>query len=219
MKRMTSDAVSPVVGVMLMLVVTIIIAAVVSAFAGGFGGSQQSAPQVSLKAEPVIQAFADEDKTNTEADYPAGFTAANGIEFEHAGGDTFRLSDIAVIIDTGNTKYTITPGDLLNDPSVAGSGEWLVLPSGSTDGGYFVKVGDTTKNDKTISPGDKFMLYADGHYDSSEVPYTSSGGKFLVWRPAGTEGGLGVQFGKKVGWTVVDRETSKPIASGYVIIR
>lgn len=42
------DAVSPVVGVMLMLVVTIIIAAVVSGFAGGLAGGTQKAPQVSM---------------------------------------------------------------------------------------------------------------------------------------------------------------------------
>jgi len=41
------DAVSPVVGVMLMLVVTIIIAAVVSAFAGGLTSGQKSAPTMS----------------------------------------------------------------------------------------------------------------------------------------------------------------------------
>jgi FlaG/FlaF family flagellin (archaellin) len=45
------DAVSPVVGVMLMLVVTIIIAAVVSAFAGGFGQSSPKVPQISVSAE------------------------------------------------------------------------------------------------------------------------------------------------------------------------
>jgi len=217
MKRMTSDAVSPVVGVMLMLVVTIIIAAVVSAFAGGLGGSQEKTPQVSLKAKPVIQAFSDEDKTNTEADYPTDFTAANGIEFEHAGGDTFRLSDINIVLDTG-TKYTITSVDKLNDPTVAGSGEWLVLPDGITDGGYFLKVGGS-KGDKNIAPGDKFMLFADGHYDSSDSPTASTPGKYIVWRPEGTAGGLGVQFGTKVGWTVVDRGTSKPIASGYVVFR
>lgn len=43
------DAVSPVVGVMLMLVVTIIIAAVVSAFAGGIGKTTDKAPTVSLE--------------------------------------------------------------------------------------------------------------------------------------------------------------------------
>ncbi len=45
------DAVSPVVGVMLMLVVTIIIAAVVSGFAGGLVETQEKAPQITLIAE------------------------------------------------------------------------------------------------------------------------------------------------------------------------
>ena len=45
----SEDAVSPVVGVMLMLVVTIIIAAVVSGFAGGLvGGTSQKAPMLTL---------------------------------------------------------------------------------------------------------------------------------------------------------------------------
>jgi FlaG/FlaF family flagellin (archaellin) len=52
LKRMTrkngDDAISPVVGVMLMLVVTIIIAAVVSGFAGGLMGNKNTAPSVSL---------------------------------------------------------------------------------------------------------------------------------------------------------------------------
>jgi len=42
------DGVSPVIGVMLMLVVTIIIAAVVSGFAGGLIGGQQKSPTLSM---------------------------------------------------------------------------------------------------------------------------------------------------------------------------
>jgi archaeal type IV pilus assembly protein PilA len=45
------DAVSPVVGVMLMLVVTIIIAAVVSGFAGGLVDSTESAPSVTMDVQ------------------------------------------------------------------------------------------------------------------------------------------------------------------------
>jgi FlaG/FlaF family flagellin (archaellin) len=45
---MNEHAVSPVVGVMLMLVVTIIIAAVVSAFAGGLVAQKERAPQATL---------------------------------------------------------------------------------------------------------------------------------------------------------------------------
>lgn len=47
------EAVSPVVGVMLMLVVTIIIAAVVSGFAGGLGSETQKAPSVSIDTKIV----------------------------------------------------------------------------------------------------------------------------------------------------------------------
>lgn len=49
--KSTSDecAVSPVVGIMLMLVVTIIIAAVVSAFAAGMGTQKEKTPQSSLE--------------------------------------------------------------------------------------------------------------------------------------------------------------------------
>jgi len=42
------DAVSPVIGVMLMLVVTIVIAAVVAAFAGGLGSDVERAPTAAL---------------------------------------------------------------------------------------------------------------------------------------------------------------------------
>jgi archaeal type IV pilus assembly protein PilA len=48
MKQLNDKAVSPVVGVMLMLVVVIIIAAVVSGFAGGLMKGTQSAPQLTM---------------------------------------------------------------------------------------------------------------------------------------------------------------------------
>jgi archaeal type IV pilus assembly protein PilA len=47
-QKNSADAVSPVVGVMLMLVVTIIIAAVVSAFAGGLGSEHKKTPTATM---------------------------------------------------------------------------------------------------------------------------------------------------------------------------
>ena len=47
-EKKNEDGVSPVVGVMLMLVVTIIIAAVVSGFAGGLASGTDTAPQLSM---------------------------------------------------------------------------------------------------------------------------------------------------------------------------
>lgn len=48
MKKTNEDAVSPVVGVMLMLVVTIIIAAVVTGYSSGIAGNTEAAPSASI---------------------------------------------------------------------------------------------------------------------------------------------------------------------------
>ena len=50
---MKDDAVSPVIGVMLMLSITIIIAAVLMAFAGGMADTKPATPSVDLSAEFV----------------------------------------------------------------------------------------------------------------------------------------------------------------------
>lgn len=74
-------AVSPVVGVMLMLVVVIIIAAVVSAFSGGLAKTSDKAPQVSLDVK--IDSVEDQ------------------MTFTHLSGDTLNTKDLAII-----TYYT-----------------------------------------------------------------------------------------------------------------
>jgi len=79
-KEHKDDAVSPVVGVMLMLVVTIIIAAVVSGFAGGLASTQEKAPQASIAIS-----------TSTLSD--GNFD----IKFEHQGGDPIRTKECQFI--------------------------------------------------------------------------------------------------------------------------
>lgn len=75
------DAVSPVVGVMLMLVVTIIIAAVVSGFAGGIGGTSQAAPSVSL-----------------DVSVSAASTAMSRyVMIENLGGESLNTKDLRII--------------------------------------------------------------------------------------------------------------------------
>lgn len=74
-----NDAVSPVVGVMLMLVVTIIIAAVVSGFAGGLVRSQEKTPQASIAIS-------------------TGYVGDHfDIKFEHQGGDPIRTRECQFI--------------------------------------------------------------------------------------------------------------------------
>ncbi|HON81217.1 MAG TPA: type IV pilin N-terminal domain-containing protein [Methanoregulaceae archaeon] len=86
--RKNDDAVSPVVGVMLMLVVTIIIAAVVSGFAGGLAGGAKTAPQASIKVKTGYGFDTNGvnlDKNNFD------------ISFEHLSGDPIPTKDIEII--------------------------------------------------------------------------------------------------------------------------
>jgi FlaG/FlaF family flagellin (archaellin) len=214
MIRQNDEAVSPVIGVMLMLVVTIIIAAVVSAFAGGLAGDQQKTPQVSLAAKGVVQGIEDTDTTNYVPNISDGWTAANGIEFEHMGGDVFSLNDINIQLESRGTKYTLRSGDMINLSNTC-------LPKGVTDATgkkYFQKIGSDTPSDATIAPGDKFMLYADGCYDSSGAEWDPKG-KFLSWSPEGTSGGFAAQLGTKIGYMVIDRMSNRVITTGEVFFR
>lgn len=82
MTRKHDDAVSPVVGVMLMLVVTIIIAAVVSAYAGGMGSGTKKAPQATISAE---------------------FSQSDGMEIYHNGGDPLTVQTITLTVKPTKT--------------------------------------------------------------------------------------------------------------------
>lgn len=105
-EKSREDGVSPVVGVMLMLVVTIIIAAVVSAFAGGLGGTQQKTPQASIGIKTgygVTDAGAI-DKTQYD------------ISFEHLGGDPIQTKDVQII-----TYLTLSNGTVVRHVQTASS--------------------------------------------------------------------------------------------------
>ncbi|MBP2134420.1 FlaG/FlaF family flagellin (archaellin) [Methanomicrobium sp. W14] len=82
MMKNNDSAVSPVVGVMLMLVVTIIIAAVVSGFAGGFAQGQTKAPQATIQGE---------------------FSTTSGLKIIHAGGEAIPTTDMVITLKNGPT--------------------------------------------------------------------------------------------------------------------
>ncbi len=82
MKSSNQSAVSPVIGVMLMLVVTIIIAAVVSAFAGGSLGSQTKTPQATIRGV---------------------FSQSGGMQIIHTGGDAIPASTLMFTMTSDGT--------------------------------------------------------------------------------------------------------------------
>lgn len=93
LKQLLSDdeAVSPVIGVILMVAITVILAAVIGAFVLNLGGSQSSAPQASYSCEgsALVHDGGDELDGNNiklanESDAGSGFTAGN----TYSAGDT-----------------------------------------------------------------------------------------------------------------------------------
>jgi hypothetical protein len=201
MKRITADAVSPVVGVMLMLVVTIIIAAVVSAFAGGLTGSQQKTPQATLTATPVIQNLS--GSSSYPPTYPSGEHDNNGILFENKGGDAFSLNDINIELDDNGVTMIIKSSDRLPSSTC--------LEPGITNGGYFQKIGNATTSDVIIAPGDKFMFYA----DNNQAPTSSSTGK-LLWHVTGW--GY-APINDLYTYSVIDKKSGRTIATGQFLLK
>ncbi|SNZ06484.1 flagellin N-terminal-like domain-containing protein [Natronoarchaeum philippinense] len=83
------DAVSPVIGVILMVAITVILAAVIGAFVLDIGGSQESAPQVQW-----------EWSDNTTA---SGGSTDYSLQIAHGGGDTVNSpSQITITDSNGN---------------------------------------------------------------------------------------------------------------------
>lgn len=80
----SDSGVSPVIGVMLMLVVTIIIAAVVSAFAGGLGSAQNKAPQATISGT---------------------YSQSHGLTFSHDGGEGLTTGNLLVEIRESTQIY------------------------------------------------------------------------------------------------------------------
>ncbi len=121
MKQNIEIAVSPVVGVMLMLVVTIIIAAVVSAYAGGMSPAQAKTPQVTLTAD---------------------YSVTDGMTISHNGGDTLTVGDFRILLTPSRNFASIESDAYVNeiDQSLISSGpgtsgtNWY-LASGMAGGG------------------------------------------------------------------------------------
>jgi FlaG/FlaF family flagellin (archaellin) len=139
MIRNSGDAVSPVVGVMLMLVVTIILAAVVSGFASGLADNTETTPQASISADFSCSPY------------------GNQTVFSHNGGDAFDLNDIRVQFQSQDTKITISILDVGDDciafERVGDNSSTLIKPGDS-----FIVVGSDPVWTKGITYGSLTLI-------------------------------------------------------------
>ncbi|MDD1702039.1 MAG: type IV pilin N-terminal domain-containing protein [Methanoregula sp.] len=137
-RESTERAISPVVGIMLMLVVTVIIAAVVSGFAGGMASGQKKVPQAAIQATfsqtggmTIVHAGGDPLAT-------AGliFTVSDNPEFgQGLSAVTTQVLNASIITDTSNNA--IRNPDGTSNLTVFKAGDTLYINKTNIDPQYF----------------------------------------------------------------------------------
>jgi flagellin-like protein len=101
------DAVSPVIGVILMVAITVILAAVIAAFVLGLGDTSEPAPQVSFDY--------DYDETDTALDVTV------------QSGDQFNSDNAAVVV--AGTNYDLTEASSISDDTTVSAGDSFTVDS------------------------------------------------------------------------------------------
>lgn len=140
------DAVSPVIGVILMVAITVILAAVIGAFVLNIGGNQESAPQVQWD-------FSYDDGGD-------GWASGNNdeIQIKHSGGESLANSDQLTFTVDGN------------EPAPTGDLKWDTTPAGwsagtthaiQEDGGDGISSEDSVTITWTAESGDSSQIIAE----------------------------------------------------------
>ena len=116
----SEDAVSPVIGVMLMLVITVIIAAVVTGFATGVVGTADGPTMIMIEPANIVSGY-----------------SLESVDFIHKGGDAVELRDLYFVLqhqrgyNLGISVTYVPPSDE-NDHSRDG----MMFVVGKEDLGY-----------------------------------------------------------------------------------
>ncbi len=150
--RRNEEAVSPVIGVILMVAITVILAAVIAAFVFGLGGSQSAAPTASIVA----------------ANNPD--TQGADMKIQHKGGDMLKGGEWKLsIVAAGDAPAYVT--------SLAGSdfavGNQIISMNRTDYSASNVNVNVSNKNVSFVDDAGQFIIAA------SPAPLTS-GKKFDI---------------------------------------
>ena len=224
-----SSAVSPVVGVMLMLVVTIIIAAVVSAFAGGISGSQTKTPQATIVADE-FHVGGTYNLDNQTAGFGKGVPAPTSnpadpaadvyILFEHKGGDPINLANIELkvsslqkpaeksTISNANTPLTNDNASVLGGDAT-GIGDKSLIAGFSKDWSKYME--RYPDHGTIIQPGGKFVVHADyvaNYKGTVSVNWLKNDGTYPFF----------VNSGDVLTYQIMDKPSGKMITSGQIAV-
>lgn len=223
-KQFTEHAVSPVVGVMLMVVVTIIVAAVVSSFGTGLTGDISTASDARVELVGI----------SSGGGVRSTFEQI-GVVFKNAGGDSLDLRNLKFYMTgLGFTAYgggsqgafTLTYNDPVSLAYVKNSGyqsnawrAYVTLPE-EAKGYRMQKFGSglTSEDlkDPIVEPGERFIIYCE-YYNSAAIPVLG----FRVDRgnpdnPTDTwsSGAIDIDGGSR--YTLSDLKTGVVYSEGYL---
>mgnify|MGYP006285339975 CR=1 FL=1 len=148
------DAVSPVIGVILMVAITVILAAVIAAFVFGLGSPEVS-PQASLMTDDI--------KINSDN--------SSDIYIDHQGGDKIDLSEATLTVTQGDDIAKFSP---MNESEVFfEAGDLLVVTvDGDGTGECGIKLNGV---DQTVTPDQTFNVSSTGDDVKISVSHTPSG--------------------------------------------
>ncbi|MCL9812576.1 type IV pilin [Natranaeroarchaeum aerophilus] len=152
------SAVSPVIGVILMVAITVILAAVIGAFVIGIGDDQSTVPQASW----------DFDQTTEEIEFVSTESDAKTVTITHSTGTTIDESNLEITAE-GETAWD-SDG---SGPAADTVGLWD--GTGSVSAGQSVRVVgyDDTKSDSETFDGDSELLTSG---DTIRIVWTSDDG-------------------------------------------
>jgi len=165
-------AVSPVIGVILMVAITVILAAVIGTFVLGLGDQvSQTAPQASITVDSVSTSNPESDTASdgideatitlkhgggdpivaSETEIKVSQDGGGSVTFAGGSGDEFSTADTAVIfldeVDSANNEYI----DFTDDGSNEYEANGLTSGTGLVDGGTFTITFIDTASGQIIS--------------------------------------------------------------------
>lgn len=160
--RANTDAVSPVVGVMLMLVVTIIIAAVAASFAGNLGGNAEKAPAAAFEVKLISNAGDAGDQYV--------------MTIEHLGGDPIPTKDLKFLTyyaEPGGKEHVNEHTSLDRSLDIFGDGKSVRVP-------YLADVSAGLPGDSTVNFGNFTFVTGDVLSTGSSLGTGGPGGRGLL---------------------------------------
>ncbi|WP_256392155.1 type IV pilin [Natronoarchaeum rubrum] len=113
------DAVSPVIGVILMVAITVILAAVIGAFVLDIGGSQESAPQVQWEWDNTLETHSGTDVAVVGLSHGGGDTVESPSQISVTqsgtswtlGGSSYTSGDVVLALNNDSSTWTASSSD------------------------------------------------------------------------------------------------------------